>query len=225
MLDYAQEATASLRGRLSVDDQRVLDQYQTGVRDVERRLEGGGLATCLDTASASPPASGLDTRAHVQAMHELMVLAFQCDRTRVITYMIGNGQSDRSFDFLGFPDGHHTYTHQGSDVPVRAIARWEVDRCRDLIERLLAVPTPSGTLLDETFLLFGSEMGHGADHQPTELPLLLAGRGGGRFTPGDHLVFPDATPLANLHLALLQAAGVEVDTFGDDSSGSLLDLA
>lgn len=223
VLDYVLESSADLSGRLSVDDRRTLDQYQTGIREVERRLDAARVASC-DAPGAAPP-DGLDTRGHVQAMHELMVLALQCDLTRVISYMLGNGQSERSFDFLGYPDGHHAYTHQGSDLPVAAIARWEVAQARDLLERLLAVSTPSGTLLDETFVLFGSEMGQGADHQPVDLPILLCGRGGGGFRPGDHLVVPDGTPIADLHLALLHAAGVEADGFGDHGTRPLLDLA
>lgn len=224
VLDAVLDQTAELRLRLSAEDRRTLDQYQSGLREVERRIDLSRTGTCEDPDGGAPALSNLDTREHVRAMHELMVLALQCDATRVVSYMIGNGQSPRPFDFLGYPDGHHAYTHQGSDVPLRAICRWEVEQAADLLQRLASVATPSGTLLDETYVLFGSEMGHGADHQPTDLPLVLAGGSAWGFVQGRHRVFANGTPLADLHLALLQSAGVEVDTFGDDGAHALLDL-
>ncbi|MCB9663219.1 MAG: DUF1552 domain-containing protein [Alphaproteobacteria bacterium] len=221
VLDHVIGQVGDLQRVLGGDDQLVLQQYLDGVRDLERRLGVSGTLSCEAPELAL---SGLDPTSHAEVMNRLIVLALQCGQTRVVSYMLGHGQSERTFGFLGYPGGHHSYTHSGSDLGVRAICRWEVARFADLVARLAEVPTATGSLLDDTWVLLGSGMGHGADHEAVRLPLLLAGGEGGGFVQGRHLRQPDGTPLSRLYLSLLQSAGLPQTTFGDDGDRPLLEL-
>ena len=156
-------------------------------------------------------------------MNALMVLAFQCDQTRVISYMFGNAGSNWSFPFLGVSGAHHEISHH-QDLPenfekLTTIGTWEVERFADLVSRLKAVNEGEGTLLDHCALYFSSEVADGNRHEHENMPVLLAGRGGGAIAPGRHLVYDDM-PVANLFLSMLRMVGVQDESFGD-STGTL----
>jgi hypothetical protein len=231
VLDAVRSDAERLSVQLGVDDRRRMDEYLTAVRELERRLQAqGASATCEPGAppGALPPGpSGMP--AHAAAMMDLMALALRCDQTRVITFMLGNGASARQFPFLGVSGQHHALSHhQGDPAKVASLVRigtWEVEQLSSFLQRLLAVRAPDGTtLLDDTVVLFSSEMGDGNTHERRDLPVLLAGRAGGRLHPGRHLRLPAETPLANLHLTLLSLLDVPLERFGEDGTQRLVGL-
>ncbi len=220
VLDAVQGEAQRLRPALSGSDRTKLDEYLTGVRELEIRIDSAGGSTCVPPAE---PSAGQDIAAQARAMNELMVLALRCDMTRIITFMLGNGGSNRSYDFLGIPYSHHQLSHHQSDGEtldkLRSISRWEVAQFADLLTRMATVMYDDGTsLLDHSLLVFSSEIEDGDTHAHRNLPVLLAGGGGGTVISGRHILYPDDEPLANLYIAMLASVGVQVDRFGEDGT-------
>lgn len=223
VIDYVLEDANALHGRLGNRDQLKLDEYLTAVRQLETRIELLGDQECIP---GDPPDSALDVQGRVQAMNDLMVLALQCDLTRVASFMLGNGGSNRSYDFLGVTGAHHEISHHGNSpdnlADLETIDTWEVAQFVDLVEKLGAVEESDGSrLLDNTLAYFSSEISDGDAHNHTDLPVIVAGGGGGAVLPGRHIALPAGTPMANLFLTMLQAAGVPESSFGQDSTGPL----
>jgi hypothetical protein len=226
ILDLVGEDARRLRRGLGRADRGKLDEYLAGVREIERRIErdeaeaaapGGGDGP---RAGAEPPAGIPRThREHFRRMLDLLVLALQTDSTRVATFMVGNGASGASYAEIGVPESHHGLSHHGNDpvklAKLRRINRFHVEQLAYLLERLSAVRTSAGNLLDACMIVYGSGIGDGNRHNHDELPVLLLGGGGGRLQPGRHVRHPRWTPLNDLHLALLQRAGVPVRSLGD----------
>jgi hypothetical protein len=203
-------------------DRRRLDQYTTGLRELEHRLELAATQGRCDTSFVATDPEHPTER--LRAMADLIALALQCDQTRVVSWMLGTGRSERSLAFLGYAATHHELSHEtGWDEAHIAFSQWQVDVLRYTIEKLASVPESDGSsLLDHTTILFVSGIGESTRHDPLDMNVLLAG--GGLAGLGERRVFPEGTPLANLHVSLLQRFGVEQDTFGDDGTGSLLTL-
>lgn len=233
LLDHVLEDARDVRRRLSRDDRPKFDEFLDSVRAVEQRLEyaAGGERPPVDPASfdAEPPAGiPRDPREHVALMLDMLVLAFRTDSTRVASFMFANDVSNRNFSFLdGVKGGHHELSHHEGKAEkleqYRRITRWHVGQFVGLVERLAAIPEGEGTLLDSTMLLCGSSMSDGNSHSPDNLPILVAGGGGGTIAGGRHLAFEGDRPLCDLHLALAQRMGLAIDAFGD-STGPLPDL-
>ena len=221
VLDAVRDDTARLRLALGPSDRGKLDEYLTGVRELEHRLAAGEGATC---AAAEPDAS-LDVRDQLAALIDVMVTALRCDLTRVISFMFANAGTNRSYPFLGWSDSHHFLSHHNDDADklaaLDAIGTWEVSYLASLLERLRGIEEPDGTLLDASLVFFSSEIEDGNAHRHTNLPVLLAGRGGGVLTPGRHVRFDVETPIANLFLALIHAFGIERESFGSDGNAPL----
>ncbi len=154
-------------------------------------------------------------------MMDLTALAFQGDATRIVVFMLAHEGSNRAFPEIGIPEAHHQISHhQGNAEKLAKIARIDrfyVERLKDFIERLKSVPDGEGTLLDQSMVLHGSGISEGNKHLHSNLPIVLAGRGGGTLSPGRHVRFADPTPLSNLFLALLERLGVRADRFGDST--------
>ena len=182
-----------------------------------------------EAPGATPP--DFDVTTHFALMNELMVTAFRCDMTRVITFMSANAGSGRSYTFVDptLTGGHHDLSHH-QNMPenhrkLEQINRWEVDRFGDLVRSLAAITESDGSsALDNTTLFFSSEIADGNSHSHSNLPVLVAGRGGGQIRTGRHFAAPAKTPMANLFLGLLQTVGVNQTSFGQDSTG-VLDLS
>jgi hypothetical protein len=154
-------------------------------------------------------------------MTDLAVLALQCQQTQVITYMLGNGTSDRPLHDIGVSMGHHELSHSTWDEGYSEYGRWALGKFVRLVQNLPSVQEPDGSrLLDYTHVLFLGSMGNGGIHSRSQLPVLLAGPG---ITPG-HLASPAGTPIANLYTSLAHAFGMPISTFGDDATGSLVDV-
>ena len=220
VLDAVRADAKSLAGRLGAADRAKLDQYLTSVRELEQRL--GRLDA--EEAERVPLPDGLldghrDHAQRLRLLYELIVLAFATDRTRVVTLMLGNGGSNRSYRFLEVPEGHHDLSHHGKDPQKLAgIARIDRFHCEQLaafLQRLADTAAAGGDLLAETLGGYGSGLGDGNRHNHDDLPVLLAGEGCGAAKGRGHVVFERETPMANLHLAVARAMGLRVEAFAD----------
>jgi hypothetical protein len=226
VLDYALSDANRLRGELARTDRRKLDEYMNAIREVEHRIQMPAGAERVCMVPGRPPAgSELAYPELMSVMTELMVLAMQCDLTRVITYMLGNAGSGRVYTHLGIRDNHHELSHHAHDATkiaaLRVIDTFEVQVLADLLARMKAVTEPDGsTLLDNTVVFFSSEISDGDRHNHDDLPILLAGGGQGAITTGRHLAMPGAR-VSNLFLAILRAFGAADATFGDDGTTPL----
>jgi len=157
-------------------------------------------------------------------MHELIILAFRLDLTRVCTFMWANEGSNRTHPHLDVGEGHHTLTHHKGNKnqvdQVRTINRWQVEEFTRFVQRLGEVKDGEGSLLDSTVVIHGSAIGDGNRHNHDHLPVLIAGRGNGLVDTGRHLITPKDTPMCNLFLSMAHAVGSSVENIGD-SSGTL----
>jgi Protein of unknown function (DUF1552) len=228
ILDFVSEDATQLRGRLGASDRRKLDEYLTAVREVEQRVAAtakpGSADSGLPKDVHRPSGIPTDNREHIRLMCDLMALAFQGDLTRVITFMYANEGSNRSYAFIGVPEGHHDLSHHGGDPAKHAkltkINTYHVEQLAYFLGKLKAVREGDGTLLDHAMIVYGSGIGDGNAHNHNDLPILLAGRGAGAVKPGRHLRYPKDTPLNNLYLSLLDRMGAPLDKLGD-STGRL----
>jgi hypothetical protein len=225
LLDFVQEDARKLRVQLSNADGQKMDEYFSGIRELERRIafaEKDFVAEVPD--SARPLGRPADYATHVRLLMDLLVLALQTDRTRVATFLMANEGSNRSYRNLGIREGHHGISHHGNDAEkiekIRRINRFHIEQLAYLLGRLQDTKDGAGNLLDTTMLVYGSNIGDGNRHNHHNLPTLLCGRGNGSLLPGSFKRYPDETPLANLHLALLDKMGVSAKTLGD-STGKL----
>jgi hypothetical protein len=211
VLDAVRDDATRLRGRLGASDHKKLDEYLTGVRELETRIQATGGA-CAPGMRPTPPA---DVRDRVKQMLDLSVLALRCDLTRVITFGYEHTVTEQTHPWVGVKDGYHIgVTHNQPGAPYVAVNTWIVSQLAYLLDRLKATSDGTGTLLDSTIVYFVSEMGEGSSHSPRDLPIIVAGRGGGAIKPGRLLDRPGQGN-ANLLIALMQAMGVTVSSFGN----------
>jgi Protein of unknown function (DUF1552) len=223
MIDYVLDDANRLRDRVARTDQRKLDQYLTGVREVERRIQNAAVSAELPGVDLARPA-GIpeDFDEHLRLMCDLMVLAFQTDSTRASSFMVTKEATDRNYPWLGFTDGHHELSHhQGKEEKnrkIREIDRYHISILAYMIEKMMTVEEADGsTLLDNSMVLYGSGISDGDRHDHVNLPVIVLGKGGGTMRTGQHLKCRPETPMSNLLLAILQQARVPVDRFGDST--------
>jgi hypothetical protein len=161
-----------------------------------------------------------DWEQHVKLMFDLMVLAYQCDLTRVITLMIGHEHSGMTYPQIGVPDAHHPISHHQQQpekiAKVALINAYHVKVFSHLLDKLRSTPDGDGTLLDHMTMIYGAGIGDSNAHSSTNIPVILAGGGAGNLKGGRHVRF-NGVPLANLHLTLLDHFGVHWDKFGDST--------
>jgi hypothetical protein len=225
ILDFVREDSRGLERRLAAGDRRKLDEYFTSVRDIEQRIERAAALPPAELPAMAPPA-GIpgDYAEHIRLMCDLLVLAFQADVTRVVTFVLANEGSNKPYPFIGVPEGHHDLSHHGGNpekqAKIRSINLFHAGHVAHLLQRLDAVPEEDGTLLDHAMIVYGSGIHDGNKHNHEDLPILLAGGGCGTITTGRHLTFPTETPLSNLWLSLLDRMDVSVEQLGD-STGRL----
>jgi len=225
ILDYVAEDAATLKGRLGISDQRKVEEYLTAVREIEKRVDRASKPSDGDRPDFARPAGvPRDFQEHVRLMCDLMVLAFQGDVTRISTFMFANEGSNRSYPFIGVPEGHHDLSHHGNDAKkheqIKKINRLHVSQFAYFVNKLKSIPEGEGSLLDHSMIVYGSGISDGNRHNHNDLPVLLAGKGGGSIRTGRHIKLEKETPLNNLYLSLLDRMGASVDQFGD-STGRL----
>ena len=228
ILDYVQADAQRVRSRVGVSDQRKLDQYLSGVREVERRIQSVQPSIELSGQDVLRPA-GIpdDFHEHLKLMCDLMVLAFETDSTRAATFMLTKEATDRNYPWLGFTDGHHELSHHGNDEDknhkLRIIDRYHVSMLAYMTEKMMNVEEADGsTLLDNSMILYGSGISDGDRHDHVNLPVILLGKGGASpegssLRGGQHWKCRPETPMSNLLLSILHQAGVSVERFGDST--------
>ncbi|MCE9532658.1 MAG: DUF1552 domain-containing protein [Planctomycetes bacterium] len=234
ILDFVREDTKSLSTQLGAGDQRKLDEYLTSIRELEVRIDKSNETK---NSKVTPPPdvkvpAGLpkDFQEHVHIMADLMVVAFQADITRVVTFPLANDGSNRPYPYLSarindkdeaIREGHHELSHHGNDkakqAKIRRINRYHIEQLAYLLTRLQSIKEGDKTLLDQTMLVYGSGNSDGNRHNHDNLPILLCGHGGGKIKTGQHLRYAKDTPLMNLYLAMFQAMGCPAKSFGDST--------
>lgn len=229
LLDFMKDDIARLQRKLGPGDRRRVSQYLDTVREVERRIQKA------ESATADSPLPDLDRpvgvpasyREHARLMFDLQVLAFQGDVTRVITFQLARETSTRTYPEIGVSDPHHPLTHNGGNAEklsqVAKINAFHVSLFAEFLQKLKATPDGNGSLLDHSVYLYGSGMGNPDVHDHVNLPVLVAGGGDGRIKGDRHIRYAEPTPLANLHLTLLDKVGVKLDAFAD-SKGKVKEL-
>lgn len=222
ILDVVREDASDLKGRISVADQRKLDEYFTSIRDIEERMERAARLPEVKTPDyAKPNGPPSDYQEHIRLMCDLMVLAFQADVTRVATFVLANEGSNKPYPFIGVSEGHHDLSHHGNDQAkkskIRDINTFHVKQLAYLLNKLKSIREGDGCLLDHCLIAYGSGNSDGNAHNHDDLPILLAGRGGGTVKTGRHLRYAKETPLNNLWLAMLNRVDVQLPFLGDST--------
>ena len=223
VLDYAIEDAMSLHTRLGRTDKQKLEEYLDSVRALEVSIENGPNVAQCDVGEALGSTDSAEKKMRV--LMDIMVKAFQCDRTRAVSFMTGNAVSGRDYGFIGASGNHHSISHHGGSQSnydkLQKINTWEMEQFAYLLGQLDAsVEADGSTILDNSMVFLSSEVSDGNKHNHDNLPVLLAGTGGGVLTTGRHSLFPNE-PLANLYLTMLQKCGVTINSFGDDSTGAI----
>ena len=225
ILDFVTAETNVLERRLGAGDRLKLAQYLDAVRDVERRIQRAEEQSDREVPVVEQPIGIPDTfEAHARLMFDLLALAYQTDLTRVSTFMFGKEVSGRSFPEIGVPGGHHGYSHHQNDpnnlAMLAKINTHHIAQFGYFLEKLRATPDGDGSLLDHALFVYGSGISDGNLHFHLDLPILLAGGSSGHLKGGRHLRYPSETPLANLHVSMLDKLGLPMEQFGD-STGPL----
>ena len=234
VIDFVLADVDGLKPKLGATDQTKLDQYLTGVRELEKRVVD--MAPGVSCTPGTPPPKGdsLDYPTHLKAMLDLITLAFSCDATRIVTLMLGNAISQRTHPFLGITAGHHDISHHMNDPALIAelakIGAWEIQQLGYFFDKLKAAPDADGqTLLYNSAVFCSSDISDGNRHNHDDMPIVLGGHGGGKLKPGQHVSYTPADKLApkqkvsNLLVSMLDVAGVGGAQFGD-STGPLGEL-
>jgi hypothetical protein len=224
LLDAIGADFAALKVTLGAADRVKVNEYLEAVREVERRirkagadLAEGGLPADLQRPLGAPAAYG----DHARLMFDLQVLALQGEITRICTFQLARETSNRTYPETGVSDPHHPLSHHGNDpekiARLAKINAFHVSLFAYYLQRLQATPDGEGSLLDQSLILYGSGIGNPNVHDHTNLPILVAGGAGSGLEGGRHIRYPAPVPLANLHLTLLQRAGVRIDSFADSN--------
>jgi len=229
ILDSVTSRVKQLQLKLGPDDNRKVSDYLESLRDVERRIQKAEEQSSRELPEVDRPVGIPDAfDEHVELLYDLQALAYQCDLTRVITFMYGREQSARTYPQIGISDPHHQLTHHQNDPEklekCTKIQVHHVTLFTKYLEKLRSIPDGEGTLLDNSVILFGAGLSNSDRHTHSPLPTVVVGGGAGTIKGGRHLIYPDQTPLTNLHVTLLDKIGVPVDRLGD-STGTFKELS
>ncbi len=229
LLDSFHADIAQLKGKVGTGDKNRVDQYLETIREIERQIQRAEEAdeeefsTDMDRPVGVPAEFG----DHATLLYDLQLLALQADITRVISFQFTRELTNRTYPQIGVPEPHHPTSHHGNDPAklekIAKIGQYHVAFFAEFLEKLKATPDGDGSLLDNTIYLYGSGMGNPSLHDHANLPILVAGGTSAGLRGGRHIRYENGTPLANLHLTLLNRIGVDVAAFGD-SNGKIEDL-
>jgi len=221
ILDMVAEDAALLRKKLGKTDQRKLDEYFSSVRQLEQRIarEATGRTEVPDYKVPEGIPRGVES--HIRLMYDIMTLAFQTDTTRISTFMLANAGSNRSYPMVGVNGGHHSLSHhQNNPKKIEDLTKIDTFLATQhayFLDKLRSVKEGEGTLLDNSLVLYGSGLADGNRHTHHDLPIVLAGSGGGRFETGRLRRYPNDTPLNNLFLLMCHMSGAKLDSLGDST--------
>jgi hypothetical protein len=223
MLDFIQHDAQALHRRLGRNDQQKLDEYLTGVREIEvqiEKIEAMGLPP--DPGVPAPQGVPGDYGEHMRLMMDMMVLAFMTDSTRVATYLLAHDGSNRNFSSIGVSEGHHSISHhQGNQDNLAKIAKidkYYMEQFAYFLDKMKTTKDVDGkSLLHNSMIVYGGGISDGNRHNHDDLPIVVAGHAGGAFKPGRHVELDGSVPLSNLYVRMLSEFGVETKRFGDST--------
>jgi len=230
ILDALGNQAAGLKATLGAHDQAKLDLFLESVREIERRLERAEaqLAHNPDLVIPEAPAGiPFVYEEHVGMMYDLMALAWEADVTRVFTFMMAREISNRTYPQVDVSEGHHAVSHHANrqeKIEMNArVQGYHVSLFAKFLEKLDATPDGDGSLLDNSLLLYGSNMSNSNAHDHYPLPNVLVGGARGRHHGGQHIKEVDHTPMTNLILTMLHKADVPIEALGD-STGTIVEI-
>ncbi len=223
ILDYVLTDARSLERTLDGRDRQKMDQYLTSIREIEARIENSERMPVANPGMETPGAVPARYDEHIALMFDLLLLAFQTDTTRVATVLIAREGSNRNFTEIGISEGHHNLTHHRNQPEmidkVKQIDRWYVQRLARFLQNMESIKEIDGrSLLHHSMILYGSGIGDGNRHTHQNLPILVAGSGGGAFRSGRY-VTTNAEPVTNLFLTMADAMGTKGIAQHGDSTG------
>jgi hypothetical protein len=225
LLDRILDRTRALQRDLGAGDRVVLDNYLATLREIERRVQ---LASSRDLSGIDVPEAPIGELsafgAQVDLMFDLIALAYQADLTRVASYIMVAEGTNRTYNHIGVSDAFHPVSHHANDLDrinkLVKIQTWHMERFAAFLKKITAIPDGDGTLLDHAMFLYGSNMSNSDRHNGHPLPTILVGGGNGKLQGGQHIELREPTPLANLHLTILDKIDARQDSFGD-STGTI----
>jgi hypothetical protein len=225
ILDSVTQEVSRLAGTLGAGDRTKLAEYMDSVREIEQRIQNTETRGAQSVELPERPTDIPDSfDAHTKLMFDLQVLAYRADATRVFSMVMARELSSRTYPFIGVPEQHHAVSHHRNDPDLIAkkakIDTYHAQLFAYFLEKLRDTTDGDGSLLDHSLIMYGGGMGNGNLHRHTDLPCVLAGKLGGKFTTGKHLSYPENTPMANLLVTILDKTGVHVEKIGD-STGPL----
>lgn len=226
VLDFVQQDAKALQKYLGRSDRHKLDEYLTGVREIERQIEKAeSMGLPKDPGVPAPDGSPESFKEHLRLMMDMMVLAFKTDSTRISSFLMAHDGSTRNFQEIGVSDGHHNISHHKGDKgnleKLAKIDQFYMDQLAYFLDRLKNTPDVDGkSLLHNSMIVYGGCISDGDRHNHDDLPIVVAGNAGGAFSPGRHVDLGEDVPLSNLYLRMLEEFGVKDKRFGD-STGSL----
>jgi len=221
LIDFVSDDIAHVQKKLGPGDRTKLSQYLDTVREIERRIQKAEQQTANSAAPDLTRPIGVPSAYgdHAKLMFDLQALAMQADITRVITFQLAREASTRTYPEVGVPEAHHPTSHHGNDpeklAKLAKINAYHVSLFAYYLEKLKSIPDGDGSLLDHSMILLGSGMGNPDVHNHVNLPIVVAGGGAGKLKGGRHIKYEEPTPLANLHLTLLDKVGIHLDSFAD----------
>jgi len=228
VLDFVLEDANRLKSNLGYTDRRKLDEYMTAVRELEQRIQQAQKYASVLPDYNKPTGIPKDYEQHIRLMYDLLTLAFQTDSTRIASFIMAHDGSNRSYPFIGVSDGHHDLSHHGNDEAkkqkIAKINEFHVTQFGYFLQKLRSIKEGEGTLLDNCMVVYGSGIGDGNRHNHDDLPVLMAGKGGGTIQTGRHVKYEKNTPMTNLYLSMLERMGSPAQRVGD-STGPLANLS
>ncbi len=222
VLDLVRNDAEALRGRLGARDRALLEDYLTTVREIERRVEQIA-SRDLSKVSLPDAPSGIPSRfdEHIRLMFDLVALAYQANLTRVASFMMAAEVSNQPYNFIGISDAFHPLSHHANNpqkvARLAQLQAWHTKVFAEWLAKLKSMPDGEGSMLDNSIILYGSNMSDSNLHNHFPLPTAVVGGGCGKLKGNRHLRYPDRTPISNVHLTLLDRVGVPMETLGDST--------
>ena len=222
ILDFVSEDARRLQGKLGGTDRQKLDEYFTSVREVEQRIDRANHLRPEDIPDVNLPAGvPAELSEHLRLMYDIMLLSFQTDSTRIATFMVGDAGCNRTYREVDVKGGHHQLSHHRNDeekmAQIAKIDKFLAEQFAGFLTRMKAVQEGDGNLLDNSMILYGSAISDANRHDHHDLPIVIAGRGGGTVKTGRAVHHPNETPLNNLLLAMAHGVGANIGELGDST--------
>jgi hypothetical protein len=224
ILDLVADELHGLERVVGPGDQVKLDEYVDAVRDIERRIVMAEEQNTRELPVVDQPVGvPNDYAEHAKLMMDLLALAYQTDLTRISTFMLAREVSGRAYPEIGVPDSHHPLSHHQDEAAklerLHLINEYHFQQFAYLVQKLDGLPEGDGSMLDSTVFLYGTGISDSNTHFHDDLPIALVGGKNAGIKGGRYVRYPQDTPLANLHVTILEKLGVPVEAFGDSTGG------